>query len=232
MIRSIWNSWADIPNTLHAEGIMGTNYFVSFILFWVCSLPLLYPPVHKIRHFFTVKSYTAPLAGIAFFIWAIVRAGGLGPIIHQPTNLHGSALAWAVIKGIMSSIANFATLIVNDADFARFARKSRDAIYSQMLTIPIGFAITSFIGIIVSSSAVVIFGEKIWNPLEILGMFLDRGGAGPRAGVFLIATAFTLVRNTHTVLGQKLSDCERGPYPRLSSECFCHITVPCTQAPC
>ena len=67
-------------------------------------------------------------------------------------------------------------------------------LWSQVITIPVGFAITSFIGIIVSSSATVIFGHEIWNPLDILGMFLDQGGAGSRAGVFIIAFAFTLAQ--------------------------------------
>lgn len=90
----------------------GTNTrdFVSFFLFWACSLPAIWFPVHQIRHLFTVKAFIVPFAGIAFFIWAIVRAHGLGPIVKEPSTLHGSALAWAIIKGIMSAIANFATL--------------------------------------------------------------------------------------------------------------------------
>ena len=88
----------------------GTNTrdFVSFFLFCLGSLPALWFPVHKIRHLFTVKSIVAPSAGIAFFIWAIVRANGLGPIVKQPGTLHGGALGWAIVKGIMSAIANFA----------------------------------------------------------------------------------------------------------------------------
>jgi NCS1 family nucleobase:cation symporter-1 len=38
----------------------------------------------------------------------------------------------------MSSIANFATLIVNDPDFTRFAQKPSDALWSQLITIPCG----------------------------------------------------------------------------------------------
>jgi NCS1 family nucleobase:cation symporter-1 len=60
-----------------------------------------------------VKAYVVPTAGIAFFIWSIVRAHGIGPIVRQPGTAEGSELAWSMIKGIMSSIANFATLIVN-----------------------------------------------------------------------------------------------------------------------
>jgi NCS1 family nucleobase:cation symporter-1 len=99
-----------------------------------------------------------------------------------------------MVRGTMSSIANFATLIVNDPDFARFARKPRDALWSQLFTIPIGFAITSFIGIIVSSSSTVIFGKPIWNPLDLLESFLEEGGSGQRFGVFIIAAAFTLAQ--------------------------------------
>lgn len=94
----------------------------------------------------------------------------------------------------MSSIANFATLIVNDPDFARFARKPKDALWSQLFTIPIGFAVTSFIGIIVSSSSTVIYGKPIWNPLDLLGNFLDGASSGQRFGVFMISSAFALAQ--------------------------------------
>ena len=203
MIRSIWNNWRDqepgvpggIKNTIPDSGTT-TVHFVSFFLFWLGSLPAIWFPVHKIRHLFTAKAIFVPIAGVAFFIWAIVRAKGIGPIVHQPGAAKGSELGWLMVRGIMSAIANFATLIVNDPDFARFARKPRDALWPQLFTIPIGFAVTSFIGIIVSSSSAVIFGGKpIWNPLDLLESFLnENNGSGQRFGVFIIAAAFTLAQ--------------------------------------
>ncbi|CAL3972949.1 unnamed protein product, partial [Diplocarpon coronariae] len=65
-----------------------------------------------IRHLFTIKAYAVPVAGMSFFIWAVVRAHGLGPIVHQPATSSGSKLAWGMVIGIMSALANFATLIV------------------------------------------------------------------------------------------------------------------------
>ncbi|CAI6341031.1 unnamed protein product [Periconia digitata] len=203
MIRSIWNNWRDetepggggIKNGIPSSGT-NTVAFVSFFLFWAGSLPALWFPVHKIRHLFTVKAFFVPVAGIAFFIWAVVRAKGLGPIVKQPGTAKGSELGWLMVRGVMSAIANFATLIVNDPDFARFARKPKDALWSQLFTIPLGFAVTSFIGIIVGSSSTVIFGgDPIWNPLDLLEKFLDEGkGSGQRFGVFIIAAAFTLAQ--------------------------------------
>ncbi|KAG8526656.1 uncharacterized protein KY384_008085 [Bacidia gigantensis] len=205
MIRSIWTSYAKLPNHMKDSpgtdlGMFNTRDFVSFFLFWLCSLPAIWFPVHQIRHLFTVKAFFVPVAGVTFFIWSIVKAHGIGPIVHQPSTKHGSALGWAVVQGIMSSIANFATLIVNDPDFARFARKPKDALWSQFFTIPIGFAVTSFIGIIVGSSSAVIYGKAIWNPLDLLTYFLESPvdghmANGPaRFGVFIIAFAFALAQ--------------------------------------
>ncbi|KAK3324333.1 permease for cytosine/purines, uracil, thiamine, allantoin-domain-containing protein [Cercophora scortea] len=198
MIRSIWKSWdrdsTTLINTFSADSGTTTVDYVSFFLFWFCSLPAIWFPVHKVRHLFTVKAYFVPAAGISFLIWAVVRAGGIGPIVRKPSTLEGSALAWEFVKGVMSSIANFATLIVNDPDFSRFAGKPRDAFWSQLFTIPIGFAVTSFIGIIVSSSSEVIYGEAIWDPLDLLEHFINDGGSGQRFGVFVISAAFALAQ--------------------------------------
>lgn len=99
MIRSIWPSWDSYGpggknNTLPASSGTNTRDFVSFFLFWLGSLPFLWPPVQKIRHLFSVKAVVVPIAGIAFFIWAIVRANGIGPIVHQGATIGGSKLAW------------------------------------------------------------------------------------------------------------------------------------------
>nr|POE47813.1 uracil permease [Quercus suber] len=212
MIRAIWPSWDNYGddgsrNTMSLSSGTNTRDFVSFFIFWLCSLPFLWFPVHKIRHLFTVKAYFVPAAGISFFIWAIVRAHGIGPIVHQKSTAVGSALAWAIVKGIMSSIANFATLIVNDPDFARFARRPNDALWSQLFTIPIGFAVTSFIGIIVSSSSTVIYGKPIWSPLTLLQNFLqDENVSGAtRFGVFVIAAAFALAQLGTNIAANSIS---------------------------
>ncbi|CEI68907.1 putative permease C29B12.14c [Fusarium venenatum] len=194
MIRSIWKSWENVPNTFSEDAGTDTAHFASFIIFWVCSLPALWFPVHQLRHLFTAKAYVVPVAGITFLAWTISRAGGIGPIIKQPNTVHGGDLAWEIVKGIMSSISNFATLIVNASDFSRFAQKPRDALWSQLVTIPMGFAITSFIGIIVSSASTTLYGKAIWNPLDLLDEFINDGNSAEHFGVFFIASSFTLAQ--------------------------------------
>ena len=92
-----------------------------------------------------------------------------------------------------------------DPDFSRFAIKPKDALWSQFITIPTSFALTSFIGIIVSSSSSVLYGQPIWNPLELLGRFLDNGNSGHRAGVFFIALAFALAQLGTNIAANSIS---------------------------
>ncbi|RYP68236.1 hypothetical protein DL770_008472 [Monosporascus sp. CRB-9-2] len=210
MIRSIWTSW-DRETIGHGafsrDSGTSTADFASFFLFWLLSLPAIWFPVHQIRHLFTVKAYFVPVAGIALFIWSLVRAGGPGPVVRQGATKSGGELGWAFVRGVMSSIANFATLIVNDPDFSRFAGKPRDALWSQLITIPVGFALTSFIGIFVSSSSVIIYQgtEPIWDPLVLLERFIDDGGPGARFGVFVIATAFALAQLGTNIAANSIS---------------------------
>lgn len=111
MIQAMAPQYKDMKNGIPNSGT--TSYeFLSFFIFWLISLPAIWFPVQKIRHLFTAKAIVVPIAGISFFIWAVVRAKGLGPIVKQGAVATGSDLAWGVIGGIMSSIANFATLIV------------------------------------------------------------------------------------------------------------------------
>ncbi|CAI7649533.1 unnamed protein product [Penicillium viridicatum] len=194
MIAAIWPSYNNLPNSIPTSSGVTTKQFVSFLLFWLLSLPALWFPIYKVRHLFTVKAYFSPACAIAFFGWAIARAHGLGPIIDQSNQAHGSALAWAFVKSIMSCIANFAALVINNPDFTRYARDPKDALWPQLITIPVGFAVTSFIGIIVSSSSSVIFGQAVWNPLTLLGMFLQDASSAERFGIFVIAAGFALAQ--------------------------------------
>jgi len=66
-----------------------------------------------------------------------------------------------------------ATLITNAQDFASRADKPSSIVWPQLVALPFTFAMVSFLGIIVSSSSTVIYGESIWNPLDLLERILQ-----------------------------------------------------------
>ncbi|CCO26577.1 putative permease C29B12,14c [Rhizoctonia solani AG-1 IB] len=197
MLRSMWPSVQNIPNSMPESSGTNTRDFMCFFLFWFISLPAIWFPIHKIRHLFTAKAIVVPIAGIAFFVWSIVKAKGVGPIIHRPAKLHGSELGWMMVKSLMSCISNMATLVVNAPDFASRARRPADAMMPQLIAVPLGFSLVSFLGIIVSSSSEVIYGEPVWSPIDLLGKLLDGSPShATRFGVWFISASFILAQIT------------------------------------
>jgi len=195
MLRAMWPSVNNIPNHLPASSGTTTRDFMCFFLFWLISLPAIWFPIHKIRHLFTLKAIVAPTAGITFFIWCIVKAHGVGPIVHQPSTIHGPDLGWAMVSSLMSCISNMATLVTNAPDFASRADRPSAALWPQLFSVPLAFSLVSFIGIIVSSSSQAIYGEAIWSPIDLLGKFLDGNPShATRFGVWFISASFIIAQ--------------------------------------
>ncbi|TFL02698.1 permease [Pterulicium gracile] len=195
MLRAMWPSVNNIPNQLPASAGTTTKDMLGFFLFWLISLPAIWFPIHQIRHLFTLKSIVAPIAGITFFVWCIVKAHGVGPIINQPATVQGSALGWAMVSSFMSCISNMATLVTNAPDFASRAQSVKATQLPQLLSVPLTFSLTSFVGIIVSSSSQAIYGEAIWSPIDLLARFLDGNpSSATRFGVWFIAFSFVIAQ--------------------------------------
>lgn len=147
------------------------------------------------RHLFTVKAIVVPIAGIMFFIWCIVKARGVGPIVHQPAQIHGSQLGWAIVVSCMACVNGMITLITNAPDFASRSTKPSDALLPQLISLPLDFGVICFVGIIVSSSSQAIYGEVVWSPVDLLNMFLDNTPShATRFGVWFIAVAFIIAQ--------------------------------------
>lgn len=209
MLRAIFGRNLDktMPNHIHDPDLT-TFSFLGFFLFWLFALPFIWFPPHKIRHLFTVKAYVAPLAGILFLVWTLVKCNGVGPIIHQKSTKHGSEFAWLFVESVMNSLANFATLIVNAPDFARFARKPSFSMKYIVYTasIPICFSTTALIGILIGSASTVLYGAPTWSPLDVLSNFLrDDYSSASRAGVFFISAAFALAQLGTNISANSLS---------------------------
>ncbi len=203
-------SYQYLQNTLPA--LSGTNIrdFIGFIIFWSLSNIAIWFPVQKMRHLFTVKAIVVPIVGLLFCAWAVVKAKGIGPVLHQsttlPTTTTTSVRGWAWVSAIMSCISSFVTMIVNTSDYTRFATRPSIIFWPQMITIPLGFSITSLIGLIIGSSSKVIYGEEIWNPLELLNTFLNNmPSSATRAGVFFISLSFCLAQLSINITGNSIS---------------------------
>jgi len=65
-------------------------------------------------------------------------------------------------------VAFWSTVALNIPDFTRYARSQRAQLVGQALGLPTTMTFYSFIGIAVTSATVIVFGQAIWDPVEVL----------------------------------------------------------------
>src|SRR5256714_15647848 len=70
-------------------------------------------------------------------------------------------------------IGFWATLSLNIPDFSRYARSQRDQVVGQALGLPLTMALYSFIGVAVTSATTIIYGQTIWDPVDVLTRFTN-----------------------------------------------------------
>jgi NCS1 family nucleobase:cation symporter-1 len=68
-------------------------------------------------------------------------------------------------------IGFWATLSLNIPDFTRYAKDQRAQILGQALGLPTTMTFFAFIGVAVTSSTLVLYGEAIWDPIILIQKF-------------------------------------------------------------
>jgi NCS1 family nucleobase:cation symporter-1 len=145
---------------------------LSFLTFWAMNVWFIWKGTESIRW---LESLSAPfllLVGLGLLAWALHRGGGFGPILSQPSRFASLGEFWAFFVPSLTGMVGFwATLSLNIPDFTRYAKSQRAQIVGQAIGLPPTMVLYSFIGVAVTSATVVIFGEAIWDPVELLSRF-------------------------------------------------------------
>jgi NCS1 family nucleobase:cation symporter-1 len=133
--------------------------------------------------------------GLALLIWAYMDAGGFGAMLSAPSQfVEGGAKEgqfWPTFLISVTAMVGFwATVALNIPDFTRFAKSQRDQALGQLIGLPLSMAFLAFVSVCVTSATVVIYGEAIWDPVQVASRM---GGVGVivALGALIIATLTT-----------------------------------------
>jgi nucleobase:cation symporter-1, NCS1 family len=149
-----------------------------FLFFWGINMWVIYKGIHTIRLLLSIKAPLLIVLGLVLLWWAYDKAGGFGPILSQPSAFDpgqpraGQFFAFFV-PGLTGMIGFWATLSLNIPDFSRYARSQRDQVLGQAIGLPPTMALYAFIGVAVTSATAIIYGEKIWDPVNVLTRFTN-----------------------------------------------------------
>ncbi len=162
LIGVVWPAWRD----------MAIAPWTSFALFWLANVYFIVRGTESIR---VLEAWGAPfliVVGVALLGWALREAGGFGPIFSRPARFQSTAEFLAFfVPSLTAMVGYWATLALNIPDFTRYARSQRDQAVGQALGLPTTMALYAFIGIAVTSATIVIYGQALWNPVDLLGRF-------------------------------------------------------------
>jgi len=150
--------------------------FGCFLFFWGVNLFVIYKGIDSIRLLLNIKAPLLIALGLLLLWWAWKNAGGFGPILAQPSAFDpGQPKAgrfWGFFFPALTGMIGFwATLSLNIPDFSRYAKSQRDQVLGQALGLPLTMALYSFIGVAVTSATTIIYGQTIWDPVDVLTRF-------------------------------------------------------------
>src|SRR2546430_4481239 len=139
---------------------------------------VVYKGIESIRFLLNIKAPLLIALGLLVLGWADRNAGGIGPILAQPSAFDpGQPKAgqfWSFfVPGLTGMIGFWATLSRNIPDFSRYAVSQRDQVVGQALGLPLPLALYSFIGVAVTSATTIIYGKTIWDPVDVLTKFTN-----------------------------------------------------------
>ncbi|MEY2520149.1 MAG: nucleobase:cation symporter, family [Verrucomicrobiota bacterium] len=176
ILAVFWPSLA-AANMPSALGI-NLPQFLCFLFFWGINMFVVYKGINSIRILLNIKAPLLIALGLLLLWWAYRNAGGFGPILSQPSAFDpgqpksGKFFAFFV-PALTGMIGFWATLSLNIPDFSRYARSQRDQIVGQALGLPLTMALYAFIGVAVTSATTIIYGQTIWDPVDVLTRFTN-----------------------------------------------------------
>jgi NCS1 family nucleobase:cation symporter-1 len=156
-------------------GITG-GQFLCFLFFWGVNMWVIFRGIETIRWLLNLKAPLLIALGLLLLWWAWRAAGGFGPILSQPSAFDAgqpkAGQFWIYFFPALTGMVGFwATLSLNIPDFSRYAKSQRDQVIGQALGLPLTMALYAFIGVAVTSATTIIYGETIWNPVDVLTHF-------------------------------------------------------------
>ncbi|MBV9881070.1 MAG: NCS1 family nucleobase:cation symporter-1, partial [Gemmatirosa sp.] len=186
LLTAAWPGWA------HVTG----GVAIAFAAFWSFQVVVIAGGIERIKRLGSLVAPVLLSGGTLLLIWGIRHGGGLGHILQESSRLQGKAPGtvsfWTIFPpALTANVGYWATLSLNIPDFTRYARSQRSQATGQALGLPTTMTAFAFIGVAVTSASIVIFGQPIWDPIELVKRI---GGAG----LIIAATLCVLCAQLHT----------------------------------
>jgi nucleobase:cation symporter-1, NCS1 family len=182
LFSAAWAGWSALPS----------GKAIAFAIFWLIQVGVILKGTEGIK---ILESWSAPLllgGGLLLLWWGVRNGGGLSNVLNESTRLQrGTADFWALFPAALTAnVGYWATLSLNIPDFTRYAKSQKSQMLGQALGLPATMTLFAFIGVAVTSATIVIFGEAIWDLVELVSR-IGRPGVIIFAALVVLAAQLT-----------------------------------------
>jgi len=202
LVGILWPAWPALGGDWRFMGY-GLPHFAAFLTFWLINMYFVWAGTDSIKWLETVSAPLLIVMGLALLGWAAARAGGLGTVLAQADALHrpgaatgGRFVLTVFVPWVTAMVGFWATLSLNIPDFTRFARSQRDQMAGQALGLLTTMPLFAFIGVAVTSATVILYGEAIWNPVDLLSRLTAESGS-PLLGIVALVAVLVATLTTN-----------------------------------
>jgi NCS1 family nucleobase:cation symporter-1 len=157
------------------EGLTENNFlgestlgWLAFLLMWSLQLLLLRNGMETIRRF---QDWAGPAVWVVMallVVYILINAGW-----NISLDLPGGKAEWGVMHAFFAAIAltvtYFSTLMLNFCDFSRFAPSRKAVRTANLWGLPVNFIAFSVVSVVVTAGTFKVYGEHIYDPVEIVG---------------------------------------------------------------
>ena len=147
------------------ESLLG---WAAFLLMWALQLLLLRNGMETIRKF---QDFAGPAVWIVMLILTIyvLKEAGWHISLSVPSKPAEWGPVHAFLAAISLTVTYFATLLLNFCDFSRFSPSRKAVWMANLWGLPVNFIAFSVVSVLVTAGSKQIYGEYIYDPVELVG---------------------------------------------------------------
>ncbi len=180
--------WVTENTTTDAIAMLGITpwQFACFLAFWALHVFIVLRGIETIKFFETWAAPFLIASGIALLIWALTndKIDRISQLFESKSKFPTTGDFWKAFFPQLTAMVGFwATLSLNIPDFTRYCKSQRAQASGQLIGLPPTMTLFCFISVIVTSATVLIFGDAIWNPVDLV----EKLGSTPVIIVSMIA---------------------------------------------
>jgi len=152
-------------------GLSGVAW-LSFVIVWLFQIAIFWQGIERIKHFLNWAGPLVYVVMVALMLVVWFQAGSeLLPAIgsiFSGNAAEGSSGIGAFMAIVGTMVAYFAAVVINFGDFTRFVKTERQMKLGNLLGLPLNVAFFSFIALIITAGTLVLFGDALTNPADIV----------------------------------------------------------------